>query len=567
MSRSDDQVVVFADAGASQPKRKLTRSVHGCLTCRQKKVKCGEQRPQCDRCIRLRLACDYRHRQRKPYSRRRRAEPQSDVNQNRLASDQLAQGSVQHDSSPGRDHVVTGANPVIYECHEREAIDYYRSTITRSQHAKNGKYNVLSMIYELATKSDVIMHMVLAISRSEMLSTQSSNPVEGQNDEFAIMHYSSALRKVACYIDGLDTNSSLDAILVAVYLMLSYEQRFGDREGSGLSKHLKGLASIVRTKCAGYPLLQARHNRCAPSTVKTVELCAEKEAQGVATLFTIRMLEWICFLDAGASSFGLGGDFNAAVHDLFSNRSETDHVLPVRRASRFIDNFNAMQNYTNQLACRFWGSGYPSEELIDDISTHALYDLYGASVQLRYLISQLQQTCPGGVQSRAVDEGEIEDIFEEVYAEHREYFILADRLDSETGTSLQVIRDLPQIIPQYHAAFLFYLRCTAKRTYRIEKRQTGIQSMINLAFRAYQHGGDQAMLRIAWPLFMLVLETDDQFYREWSLTRLCALEKFGKNYSQAAAFAKEFTAQERRTGQYLSLSQQLSASPLGKFAI
>ncbi|OBR09645.1 Zn 2cys6 transcription factor [Colletotrichum higginsianum IMI 349063] len=35
------------------------RSRNGCWTCRTKKVKCDEQRPNCHRCMRLRLLCDY----------------------------------------------------------------------------------------------------------------------------------------------------------------------------------------------------------------------------------------------------------------------------------------------------------------------------------------------------------------------------------------------------------------------------------------------------------------------------------------------------------------------------
>ncbi|KAI3575670.1 hypothetical protein IWW34DRAFT_822766 [Fusarium oxysporum f. sp. albedinis] len=66
-----------ASSSSSQPqpqKRKRVergRSKNGCLTCLTKKVKCDETRPQCNRCVRLRLECRWAT-QMQPLAERRR---------------------------------------------------------------------------------------------------------------------------------------------------------------------------------------------------------------------------------------------------------------------------------------------------------------------------------------------------------------------------------------------------------------------------------------------------------------------------------------------------------------
>ncbi|KAH1416212.1 hypothetical protein KXX64_004910 [Aspergillus fumigatus] len=48
------------------PKKKVTRSRTGCSTCRKKRVKCDENTPACDNCVRSGMPCDGPRRPRKP---------------------------------------------------------------------------------------------------------------------------------------------------------------------------------------------------------------------------------------------------------------------------------------------------------------------------------------------------------------------------------------------------------------------------------------------------------------------------------------------------------------------
>ena len=125
---------------------------------------------------------------------------------------------------------------------------------------------------------------------------------------------------VSGFLNELDQTTKLDAILAAIYLMVFYEQNLGDGDGTALSAHLKGLASIIQN--------EAKSSTAAnidPSASPTVVIPSEVGSSDKPlplrsfTIFAIRILEWICFSDACASSFGLGGDFNATIHDLLKN--------------------------------------------------------------------------------------------------------------------------------------------------------------------------------------------------------------------------------------------------------
>src|SRR5438045_9555137 len=45
------------ESPTSGRKRKITRTRTGCQTCRDRKVKCGEEKPQCANCVRTNHVC------------------------------------------------------------------------------------------------------------------------------------------------------------------------------------------------------------------------------------------------------------------------------------------------------------------------------------------------------------------------------------------------------------------------------------------------------------------------------------------------------------------------------
>ena len=60
---------------------------------------------------------------------------------------------------------------------------------------------------------------------------------------------------------------------------------------------------------------------------------------------------------------------------------------------------------------------------------------------------------------------------------------------------------------------------------------------MRLALQAFQQDGDKAMIWIAWPLSIVMIETNDDFYRDWASAQLSAIGIYGRNYLRAVLFA------------------------------
>ncbi|KAE8317648.1 hypothetical protein BDV41DRAFT_572527 [Aspergillus transmontanensis] len=145
--------------------RRAPRSRNGCWTCRTKKVKCDESRPQCRRCLRLKLLCDYTPR-RKAFkigrqivqSQRRRpaadtastdsvprASPTSEWFQSLLRQDEAKSIPTFHIPVP-----ATSTSSVALTASDHEAIRYFRTTFAKLHHTKNPDYSLYSIMFKIA---------------------------------------------------------------------------------------------------------------------------------------------------------------------------------------------------------------------------------------------------------------------------------------------------------------------------------------------------------------------------------------------------------------------------------
>ena len=93
------------------------------------------------------------------------------------------------------------------------------------------------------------------------------------------------------------------------------------------------------------------------------------------------------------------------------------------------------------------------------------------------------------------------------------------------------------------------------------------RQIINLAFQAYKDEGHQAMLRIAWPLFIASLESDDVVHKEWALSRFKSLGKHGPNYRRAFKVLEAAIAEQDRSGYCVSIMQFLGSGQYERFVI
>ncbi|KAL6838144.1 hypothetical protein V8C40DRAFT_272311 [Trichoderma camerunense] len=583
----------WQDPSAAASGRHSRRSVAGCWTCRCKKVKCDEQQPVCGRCSRLYLFCDYQPRPRKPYVRRKaKAATQEPREELRLARGESESYEAEADARSPEEGTDSSSQVIVSNlatgvlCHyspsppnvpaacsltlglqEREAIRYFRTTFSRHQHTKNPQYNVISVIYNIATKSELAMHMAVSVARREMLCLQNNGQTDVKDDDISILHYSAALSQLAEFVNGADAVTGLDTILASIWLMLTYEQKFGDGNGVGLSSHLKGLATIVQSEARQALTLPADANHHIPSSANTMELDSSQRRMHTLSLFSARMLIWISLLDAGAASTGLGGDFNASLHGLLEEHAHICEGCDSRLQTSLFRSFTEVAKYSNPLFCRVWGDDYPIQELMDDISNHDIFLLYGSCFQVRYMASRLDSLRKQVSTAAEKYEDVIELAFQEIAETYTETFLLASKITVETDNSLRVIKNLRFIVPHYHAAILYYVRCADPRRSSPDRRMASLKIIMKLAYQAFKLEGDEAMLRIAWPLFIAILETNDLLHREWLIARLRALGKFGKNYPRAAVFVESFVAEEERKGERLDFQASLTSGGFEQFSI
>ncbi len=72
-----------------------------------------------------------------------------------------------------------------------------------------------------------------------------------------------------------------------------------------------------------------------------------------------------------------------------------------------------------------------------------------------------------------------------------------------------------------------------------------LQACANL----YEHEGIGYLWRIAWPMFVAGLETDDLIYQNWVIERFTSMQGLGENMRRAKIVLERVCAEQRRTGQ------------------
>jgi len=537
-----------------------SRSRSGCWTCRAKtaKKRCDQQRPSCGRCSRLNLSCDYSARP--TLAERRRAQESRTLVHTRNAGDSTAievLPAVASSNSislplavPQPPTPAPAACSLTLSTEDHEAIRYFRTDFARLHHTKDPSYSLISLMFKIAQKSPMVMHMVIALGLQEMHSHR--RDTQDRSEQHSLPHYSSALRLLG---DGLETQNTddLDALLTALWLMLLYEQQFGDSECRAYSSHLTGVASLLQLRGRRF-LTPCRLSigTLHTSLGRTVESVVAEE-QTKISIYSARMLLWITLLDAAAASSGVGGCVNAAMITLLLSTSADSADRPQDP----IKAFSAFHRYSNSLYRLSWGDAYPQSELLDDVENRNVYDLLGQCANLRFMVAQLAtyyRRCPEEAAAKSFGIG---NSIDEVGERFQELIEVADELSMATDNSHRLVANMRAIVPMYHAVVLDFMRVTAFDKPLGERQRRALKGIMNLAYQSFKHGGDQATARVAWPLFLAVLETDDMLHRDWILDRFTAFRKYGKNYERARRFLEQTIPRQQSIGKRIDLRDQM----------
>lgn len=424
---------------------------------------------------------------------------------------------------------------------DHEAIRYFRTTFARIQHTKNPDYSLFSIIFTLAEDEPMVMHALLALGGNEIEFRRNSNsdgivshpPTTGQGRHgkwTPVQHYSAALGLLADVIGAADDGRQLelDPVFAVLYLMLVYEQKYGDGSCSGLSNHLAGAALIVKHRCQNLPdQISKRRWQGTPVLTRTKQRQGQTDEHGLS-LFVIRLLVWIALCDSTAATFGVGGQFNREIK-IIMGPDDTSSV----------PGFDALHRSSDSLYRSMWGGSYPQVELLDDVENRDIFAFLCACMQLRAMIAGLASLDVNELRQRVPA---IEAAFEKIDKRYGELLEVASNISLSTDSSHRLVANIRAFVPLYHASKLELMRLIRGKgvvtsTEIVPKAH--ISAIIDLAIQADKHQGIEAVIRVAWPLFMVALETNDKVHQRWILGRFQMMSRYSKNLERAHRFLKE----------------------------
>ncbi|OLN96308.1 Sterol uptake control protein 2-like protein 4 [Colletotrichum chlorophyti] len=559
------------------------RSRNGCWTCRTKKVKCDEQRPNCRRCIRLRLLCDYAPRVKLTKANKTR-KGQLVLSQVSIASSAGETGvrspglptwaqAVAHLGQSKTLSLFNPSAPAMAACAldlssaDHEAIRYFRTSFAKLHHTKNPDFSLFSIMFDIAQTDPMVMHVVLALGGRELEFRRNKNAEEARGPRTPLQHYSSALRMMADTVGGEGSSHlDLDSVCTALYLMLVYEQKYGDGKCQGFSNHLAGASLILQHRFKD--LLLQLPSPSPETNRKSLALTRRGHADDGPrlSLYSARMLVWIALHDASAASYGLGGQLNCALHKIMAAINAGSGLSG---AFQPLDAFERLHRFSNPLYRSMWADAYPQAELLDDVENRNVYALLGACGQLRFMIAQLANISHEDDVSQQQRAMAVDLAIQQVGWKFTELLEVAAELSISTDNSHRLVSNIRGIVPHYHAVVLEFLRLTRfNDTPMLSARQrSALREIMNLAFQAFKHEGDEAMTRIAWPLFVVALETDDLLHREWVLSRFQGMSRFGKNLDRAHVFLKETIEMQNRLGRRFDVRERFQSGEVGLFVV
>ncbi|KAJ8107828.1 hypothetical protein OPT61_g8594 [Boeremia exigua] len=438
------------------------------------------------------------------------------------------------------------------------AIRFFCSFFPAEGDTKAPEYSGPYVVWMLAQNSPMVLHMVCALGGQKWCAHNTSLPETSIRQSQAFEHYGAALSLILAIsqqrspasvsernLDYLSapTSPNLDSILATFWLMVLYELKFGDGCGFGLDTHLQGVALVIQ----GW--LHPLHLGCDSMDIGMdgLELDSSHDSLGVSfgpqqellSPVSCTIMVWLALLDGGAVINGFGGAFS----ELLGQAVPREAHDPVRLHLRCL---RTLQQRSSLVNAQIWGHAYPQHYLIEDMQNAQLSCFYAESGQLRYLLGKLStaEEVVGG--SDITFRKSVATGIRLVGSRYQELIKVARQLESpREGFHSQFVAMIRFVVSFYHAVVLCFLRITRGNKPLNAKQREALASIMFFAFKTLRDKGEAAMTRLAWPLIVAILESDDVVHRTWIFERFEGLAKRGENYRRAlVALRTAFSEQD-----------------------
>lgn len=441
--------------------------------------------------------------------------------------------------------LANSASSIDLTSADHEAIRYYRTTFARLHHTKNPDYGLYAIIFNIAEREPIVMRVVLALGGQELEFRKrgSDQELAGTRTVTPLHHYAAALRMLAEAVDGSPgpdgRQLDLDAILAAIFLMLWYEQKFGDASCRGFANHLAGAARVVWHRRRNEVFRRALHE--PQSQKKTLALVRmgddTQDRESILSQFSARMLVHLCIYDSMAAGYGLGGRL---VETLNEALAFTNSMPP------YLEGSDSLHRFSYGLYRVMWAQDYPQEEMLDDLENRTIYCMAASVVQLRFMISRLDSL---GIEGAELYLTEIDAVFKATDVQFEEILGIADDLSPSFDSTKRLVSNIRQIVPQYYGIKIQLAR-TVRKLGLPDKLPTEkfVGLIMTLSMQALRHKGNDSMLTVANALYVAAIETRDSSRRDWFIARFQALCAYGCNYARAHRLLVRASAARGRDG-------------------
>lgn len=502
--------------------RSAPRSKNGCWTCRARKVKCEESRPVCKGCMERCLDCDYAPRP-KPPRRRRTVRPDGDSDTSpsqETVSTYLSVSSL--NSTPATDHYSISTDAVPIELPNGLSIQdwpipltptdfrglrHYAEDFIPRMVLRTPRWSSYSFILFLCTKHALLSHLVLAFSVRDMAKNG-----DRELQIVAIEHYRIAL---AMFIDHLSSSEQhLWLLFPALWLFIHYEQQHGD-DPRALQRHLEGVRDVIASH--GSALFSDSDGGSV-----TMNMAGEERPRQILD----RLALWVIYHDASAATFGFGGSLIRLLNERYPGS-----IAQIREGSK-------------TMIEAAWGAIYPAEEKLWDLQLSPMETLYHDCLLLRYELAKLDSG------NEDFNDEKLLEIGGELKRLEKEYMPIL-----QAAFSCKTERSTIQSNNYIGAALYYALVIVYERKVWKVYPSVAISNTLQACANVYEHEGNRYLWRIAWPMFVAGLETNDLIYQTWVIDRFTSLQENGENLRRAKIVLERICLEQRRTGQrvdYLS---------------
>ncbi|EPS32981.1 hypothetical protein PDE_07942 [Penicillium oxalicum 114-2] len=563
--------------------RNAPRSKNGCSTCRRRKVKCGEERPVCARCLNLNLHCEWGI----PVKRARGAQARPlqpapathDLDPNtvlvpsfgdetpcsidvrlRDSSPASWSGDLLYARSPQLSWLfcppvgqssfcpslstpltvpdLTCANSLTLTRTDRKYFEYFPSSSIVYYYMKGWQWSTFWYLYQgPAATNKVIMRMLLAIAASDMhrQGLVVRSPGRPTADDHGRYHYSLAVKEFRQLLEAPRESVSvaeLEIIFATMFLMVTYEWQFG-HSIRHLQLHLHGIRSLLESHPQLFRVRNVDDMLMLPDAAEGSSVRESEPAK--VSFISEQFLLWTLYVDASCGPMGLTESLNDFVIQSQNPALHPDHLY---RCARL-------------WARCFWGEQYPDQEVLDDNENYRALELIHAGFCFRHRTWKVFVESGTGVETS-------ESLLREMLSTRDRFSDLFITARIAGGVSARrTLHTIHMGVCTFYAQIIFHRRLLCPNSPPGPLHKQALAGIVDVARKQYT-SDPRLLRRLQWPLLMAVIEMGDPSQREWLRQRLLELNNCHSEYVWTKEVADEvLRQQDGKPGFYANLADLL----------